>query len=99
MLNILYFLERLCNIILWFGLNRVKMVVDAPASVAYKLYADRELFPKWLPFLSSVEVSLTLKETLRRFHSFTGYNNLLLLLGSGGQSRFIALFGEIRVFW
>ncbi|KAL0800621.1 hypothetical protein Bca101_055796 [Brassica carinata] len=33
----------------------VKMVVDAPASVAYKLYADRELFPKWLPFLSSVE--------------------------------------------
>ncbi|KAL1221542.1 hypothetical protein V5N11_025389 [Cardamine amara subsp. amara] len=32
-----------------------KMVVDAPASVAYKLYADRELFPKWMPFLSSVE--------------------------------------------
>uniref|UniRef100_A0A1J3CH10 Putative 17.2 kDa protein in melC2-rnhH intergenic region n=1 Tax=Noccaea caerulescens TaxID=107243 RepID=A0A1J3CH10_NOCCA len=33
----------------------VKMEVDAPASVAYKLYADRELFPKWMPFLSSVE--------------------------------------------
>jgi uncharacterized membrane protein len=33
----------------------VKMVVDAPASVAYKLYADREMFPKWMPFLSSVE--------------------------------------------
>jgi uncharacterized membrane protein len=31
------------------------MVVDAPASVAYKLYADREMFPKWMPFLSSVE--------------------------------------------
>ncbi|XP_010474664.1 PREDICTED: uncharacterized protein LOC104754222 [Camelina sativa] len=33
----------------------VKMVVDAPAAVAYKLYADRELFPKWMPFVSSVE--------------------------------------------
>ncbi|KAG5387612.1 hypothetical protein IGI04_039082 [Brassica rapa subsp. trilocularis] len=33
----------------------VKMVVDAPASVAYNLYADRDLFPKWMPFLSSVE--------------------------------------------
>ncbi|CAN8310994.1 unnamed protein product [Cochlearia groenlandica] len=33
----------------------VKKVVEAPASVAYKLYADRELFPKWMPFLSSVE--------------------------------------------
>lgn len=32
------------------------MVVDAPAAVAYKLYADREMFPKWMPFLSSVEV-------------------------------------------
>lgn len=34
------------------------MAVDAPASVAYKLYADRELFPRWMPFLSSVEVTL-----------------------------------------
>ncbi|XP_023632963.1 uncharacterized protein LOC17900422 isoform X2 [Capsella rubella] len=33
----------------------VKMEVDAPAAVAYKLYADRESFPKWMPFLSSVE--------------------------------------------
>ncbi|KAJ0245255.1 Polyketide_cyc domain-containing protein [Hirschfeldia incana] len=33
----------------------VKMVVDAPASVAYKLYSDREMFPRWMPFLSSVE--------------------------------------------
>ncbi|KAH0905429.1 hypothetical protein HID58_037256 [Brassica napus] len=51
----------------------VKMVVDAPASVAYKLYADRELFPKWLPFLSSVEAvegSPDLSRYLVKFESF-----------------------------
>ncbi|XP_010522845.1 PREDICTED: uncharacterized protein LOC104801317 isoform X2 [Tarenaya hassleriana] len=35
----------------------VKMVVDTPASVAYELYSDRDLVPKWMPFCSSVEVS------------------------------------------
>ncbi|XP_023632962.1 uncharacterized protein LOC17900422 isoform X1 [Capsella rubella] len=39
----------------WQDVTRVKMEVDAPAAVAYKLYADRESFPKWMPFLSSVE--------------------------------------------
>ncbi|CAN6909087.1 unnamed protein product [Brassica oleracea] len=51
----------------------VKMVVDAPASVAYKLYADRDLFPKWMPFLSSVEAvegSPDLSRYLVKFNSF-----------------------------
>ncbi|CAF2052323.1 unnamed protein product [Brassica rapa] len=51
----------------------VKMVVDAPASVAYNLYADRDLFPKWMPFLSSVEAvegSPDLSRYLVKFNSF-----------------------------
>ncbi|VVA89727.1 unnamed protein product [Arabis nemorensis] len=51
----------------------VKTVVDAPASVAYKLYADRELFPKWMPFLSSVEAmegSPDLSKYLVKLESF-----------------------------
>ncbi|XP_010522847.1 PREDICTED: uncharacterized protein LOC104801318 isoform X2 [Tarenaya hassleriana] len=34
----------------------VKKEVDVPVSVAYKFYLDRESFPKWMPFISSVEV-------------------------------------------
>ncbi|KAL0700549.1 hypothetical protein Bca4012_056671 [Brassica carinata] len=34
----------------------VKMEVDIPVSVAYNFYLDRESFPKWMPFISSVEV-------------------------------------------
>ncbi|CAH8356946.1 unnamed protein product [Eruca vesicaria subsp. sativa] len=34
----------------------VKMEVDVPVSVAYNFYLDRESFPKWMPFISSVEV-------------------------------------------
>lgn len=37
---------------------RVKMEVDVPVSVAYNFYLDRESFPKWMPFISSVEVDL-----------------------------------------
>ncbi|CAH8356951.1 unnamed protein product [Eruca vesicaria subsp. sativa] len=51
----------------------VEMVVDAPASVAYKLYADRDLFPKWMPFLSAVEEvegSPDLSRYLVKFDSF-----------------------------
>ncbi|CAH2039125.1 unnamed protein product [Thlaspi arvense] len=51
----------------------VKMVVEAPASLAYKLYADRKLFPKWMPFLSSVEAvegSPDLSRYLVKFESF-----------------------------
>ncbi|CAG7908885.1 unnamed protein product [Brassica rapa] len=33
----------------------VKMEVDIPVSVAYNFYLDRESFPKWMPFISSVE--------------------------------------------
>ncbi|XP_010474663.1 PREDICTED: uncharacterized protein LOC104754221 isoform X2 [Camelina sativa] len=33
----------------------VKMEVDVPVSVAYNFYLDRESFPKWMPFISSVE--------------------------------------------
>lgn len=35
----------------------MKMEVDIPVSVAYNFYLDRESFPKWMPFISSVEVS------------------------------------------
>ncbi|AEE27435.1 Coenzyme Q-binding protein COQ10 START domain [Arabidopsis thaliana x Arabidopsis arenosa] len=34
----------------------VKMEVDVPVSVAYNFYLDRESFPKWMPFISSVQV-------------------------------------------
>lgn len=34
------------------------MEVDVPVSVAYNFYLDRESFPKWMPFISSVEVNL-----------------------------------------
>ncbi|CAN8306428.1 unnamed protein product [Cochlearia groenlandica] len=34
----------------------VKKEVDVPVSVAYEFYLDRESFPKWMPFISSVEV-------------------------------------------
>ncbi|ESQ36687.1 hypothetical protein EUTSA_v10008722mg [Eutrema salsugineum] len=34
----------------------VKKEVDVPVSVAYDFYLDRESFPKWMPFISSVEV-------------------------------------------
>ncbi|KAJ8503919.1 hypothetical protein OPV22_004805 [Ensete ventricosum] len=30
--------------------------VDVPCSVAYDCYSDRELIPKWMPFISSVKV-------------------------------------------
>ncbi|GAB2254493.1 hypothetical protein Droror1_Dr00022302 [Drosera rotundifolia] len=35
---------------------KVKLDVDIPAAVAYKIYLDREAMPKWIPFISSVEV-------------------------------------------
>ncbi|KAL0703141.1 hypothetical protein Bca4012_069566 [Brassica carinata] len=69
----------------------VKMVVDAPASVAYKLYADRELFPKWLPFLSSVEAvegSPDLSRYLVKFESFV-LNHL------NSQSRIESCIGDL----
>ncbi|CAO2826682.1 unnamed protein product [Amaranthus hypochondriacus] len=34
----------------------VKMEVDVPVSVAYDCYSDREAMPKWMPFISSVQV-------------------------------------------
>ncbi|KAI4326421.1 hypothetical protein MLD38_031739 [Melastoma candidum] len=34
----------------------VKMEVDIPASAAYDFYSDRESFPSWMPFISSVKV-------------------------------------------
>ena len=34
------------------------MEVDVPVSVAYNFYLDRESFPKWMPFISSVQVDL-----------------------------------------
>lgn len=42
----------------WVLRFRVKMEVDVPVSVAYNFYLDRESFPKWMPFISSVEVDL-----------------------------------------
>ncbi|CAL9179592.1 unnamed protein product [Musa hybrid cultivar] len=30
--------------------------VDVPCSVAYDCYSDREMIPKWMPFISSVKV-------------------------------------------
>ncbi|KAK7344351.1 hypothetical protein VNO77_13860 [Canavalia gladiata] len=34
----------------------VKMEIDVPVSVAYSCYSDREAIPKWMPFISSVEI-------------------------------------------
>ncbi|KAG6748356.1 hypothetical protein POTOM_048275 [Populus tomentosa] len=34
----------------------VKMEIDVPVGLAYKLYSDRELIPRWMPFISSVQV-------------------------------------------
>ncbi|KAI4304538.1 hypothetical protein MLD38_040033 [Melastoma candidum] len=34
----------------------VKMEVGVPASVAYRLYSDRESIPRWMPFISAVKV-------------------------------------------
>ncbi|KAJ6328981.1 hypothetical protein OIU77_010622 [Salix suchowensis] len=34
----------------------VKMEIDVPVGVAYKLYSDRESIPRWMPFISSVQV-------------------------------------------
>ncbi|KAL4202248.1 hypothetical protein AMTRI_Chr02g262720 [Amborella trichopoda] len=35
---------------------KAKIEVDAPASVAYNLYLDREAIPKWMSWISSVKV-------------------------------------------
>ena len=35
---------------------RVKMEIDVPVGLAYKLYSDRESIPRWMPFISSVQV-------------------------------------------
>jgi len=69
----------------------VKMVVDAPASVAYKLYADREMFPKWMPFLSSVEAmegSPDLSRYLVKLESF-GQNIEYHFLAKNLQVKFL----------
>ncbi|XP_034908730.1 uncharacterized protein [Populus alba] len=34
----------------------VKMEIDVPVGVAYNLYSDRESIPRWMPFISSVQV-------------------------------------------
>uniref|UniRef100_A0A6N2NAA7 Coenzyme Q-binding protein COQ10 START domain-containing protein n=1 Tax=Salix viminalis TaxID=40686 RepID=A0A6N2NAA7_SALVM len=34
----------------------VKMEIDVPVGLAYKLYSDRESIPRWMPFISSVQV-------------------------------------------
>ncbi|CAK7348495.1 unnamed protein product [Dovyalis caffra] len=34
----------------------VKMEIDVPVGAAYKLYSDRESIPRWMPFISSVQV-------------------------------------------
>ncbi|XP_027934973.1 uncharacterized protein LOC114190333 [Vigna unguiculata] len=34
----------------------VKMQIDVPISVAYACYSDREAIPKWMPFISSVQI-------------------------------------------
>ncbi|CAJ1969625.1 unnamed protein product [Sphenostylis stenocarpa] len=34
----------------------VKMDIDVPISVAYACYSDREAIPKWMPFISSVQI-------------------------------------------
>lgn len=34
----------------------VKMEIDVPISVAYACYSDREAIPKWMPFISSVQI-------------------------------------------
>ncbi|WMV10551.1 hypothetical protein MTR67_003936 [Solanum verrucosum] len=34
----------------------IKMEVDVPISVAYNCYSDREAFPEWMPFISTVKV-------------------------------------------
>lgn len=37
---------------------RAEIEVDVPASVAYDYYSDRERFPEWMPFISSVKVCI-----------------------------------------
>jgi hypothetical protein len=32
------------------------MEIDVPVGVAYNLYSDRESIPRWMPFISSVQV-------------------------------------------
>jgi uncharacterized membrane protein len=32
------------------------MEIDVPVGLAYKLYSDRESIPRWMPFISSVQV-------------------------------------------
>ncbi|CAN0902420.1 hypothetical protein LINGRAHAP2_LOCUS21965 [Linum grandiflorum] len=34
----------------------VKKEIDVPVSVAYNCYLDRESIPKWMPFISSVQI-------------------------------------------
>lgn len=46
------------------------MEVDVPVSVAYNFYLDRESFPKWMPFISSVEVDFDLIYISHQLQSF-----------------------------
>jgi hypothetical protein len=32
------------------------MEIDVPVGVAYNLYSDRQSIPRWMPFISSVQV-------------------------------------------
>ncbi|KAF9591682.1 hypothetical protein IFM89_005554 [Coptis chinensis] len=43
-----------CPVMEWQDCS-VRKEVDIPVSVAYDCYSDREAFPRWMPFISSVK--------------------------------------------
>jgi len=80
------------------------MEVDVPVSVAYNFYLDRESFPKWMPFISSVEVDLIFWSISQSFNLWKllalDFNSVcVLLLGVKGQAWSITLVTQIQCFW
>uniref|UniRef100_M4EWZ5 Coenzyme Q-binding protein COQ10 START domain-containing protein n=1 Tax=Brassica campestris TaxID=3711 RepID=M4EWZ5_BRACM len=79
----------------------VKMEVDIPVSVAYNFYLDRESFPKWMPFISSVEVLKDKPDLSRwslKYNAFGQDINLLLIRKSIGDLLKVFLIRSVRFF-
>ncbi|KAF3589577.1 hypothetical protein F2Q69_00025654 [Brassica cretica] len=79
----------------------VKIEVDIPVSVAYNFYLDRESFPKWMPFISSVEVLKDKPDLSRwslKYNAFGQDINLLLIRKSIGDLLKVFLIRSVRFF-
>ncbi|XP_043709567.1 uncharacterized protein LOC122658608 [Telopea speciosissima] len=48
-------IRRLSPVMEWQDCT-AKMEIDVPCSVAYNCYSDRESIPRWMPFISSVQI-------------------------------------------